>query len=118
MAVINFFGYVDFEKTLHEIRGLNVVVRLRKECPIMWPRLTMSSEKYSWLIKNVDAVKDDPLYDEAMGQFGEKIFQKMHVHLFNKIIKYHLSSSKRRTSTRCQRRFGATCANSIIRGRR
>lgn len=114
VAVINFFGYVDFEKTSHQIRGLNVVVRLRKECPIMWPRLLLSAEKCNWLTNNVDAVKDEPLYEQAMHQFGKKIFRKLCVDILKDRITFHLSPSQIYRHIRQHRRYRRTFASSTV----
>lgn len=72
MAVIHLFGCVEQELTSHEVRGVNVVVRLKKSCPIMWPRLLYTAQKCSWVIQNIDAIKYEHYYDEAMYQFGKK----------------------------------------------
>lgn len=59
VAVINFFGTVETGVVTHEIRGLNVIVRLRKSFPIMWPRLLYTAEKCSWVIQNLELFKDE-----------------------------------------------------------
>lgn len=61
-AVINFFGTIEYEKTLHEVRGLNVVVRLQKTCPILWPRLIHTDEKRNWIQLSETSVDDDIEY--------------------------------------------------------
>lgn len=59
-TVINFFGTVECKHTLHEVRGLFVVVRLRKTYPILWPRLSLSEENRKW-IQFVDTSADDQI---------------------------------------------------------
>lgn len=72
VAIINFFGCVDCEFTTHEIRGLNVVVRLRKSYPVMWPRLQFTAEKCSWILQNIDAIRDEEFYGNAVKLGKEK----------------------------------------------
>lgn len=77
MAVINFFGSIECENVVHEIRGLNVIVRLRKSCAMMWPRLLHAADKCSWIIQNMEAFRDekDIDYDEhnsdQIGKYNE-----------------------------------------------
>lgn len=71
VAVIRLFGCINYELTTHEVRGLNVIVRLHKSCAIMWPRLHASTEKCTWIIQNIDAIKDEDFYEEAVAQFGK-----------------------------------------------
>lgn len=53
---MNFLGGVNPELTSHEVRGLNVVVRLVKAFKgFAWPRICFESDKYLWLKYNFDA---------------------------------------------------------------
>lgn len=73
MAIINFFGFIDYEHTIHEVKGLNVVVRLRKSCPILWPHLLHVDEKRNWLqLENTSP--DDEF--EYFGYTTSKILNK------------------------------------------
>lgn len=51
---------MECKHTLHEVRGLFIVVRLRKTCPILWPRLSLSEENRKW-IQFVDTSADDQI---------------------------------------------------------
>lgn len=59
--MLNFFGSIDNQHVTHQVRGLNVVVRLRKSCPVMWPRLLLTAEKCNWVIQNFEAFKDEEI---------------------------------------------------------
>lgn len=63
MLVLHFFGAIDPEHTSHEIRGLNVVVRLVKTVPDWpWPYLTSEHKKFNWLSYDYNAIKPDDIY--------------------------------------------------------
>lgn len=47
---------------MHEVRGLNVVVRLQKTCSILWPRLLHTDEKRNWIQLGETSVDDDIEY--------------------------------------------------------
>lgn len=55
VLILNFLASVDCASVSHEIKGLNVVVRLKKTYFIKWPRLLQQSTKYSWLKYNFNA---------------------------------------------------------------
>lgn len=57
--MINFFGPVECENVQHEVRGLNVYVRLCKSCPVMWPRLLHASDKCTWIEQNMEAFREE-----------------------------------------------------------
>lgn len=59
MAVMNFFGSVECDNVEHEVRGLNVIVRLRKCCPIMWPRLLLAADKCTWITQNMEVFAEE-----------------------------------------------------------
>ncbi|KAJ6624811.1 putative ATP-dependent RNA helicase TDRD12, partial [Pseudolycoriella hygida] len=60
-AALNLFGCVNSERTSHEIRGLNIVVRLTKTLSkLSWPRLVQAKEKCHWLHYNLDNLRDKP----------------------------------------------------------
>lgn len=59
LLVINFFGCIDPEYTSHELRGLNIIVRLCKSVPLPWPRLTKDTEKKRWLTYNYNFIRLD-----------------------------------------------------------
>lgn len=61
MAVINFFGCIEPQHTKHVLRGLNVVVRLKKSTFWVWPRFTRSAYKCSWIKSNLERL----IFDEA-----------------------------------------------------
>lgn len=77
MAVLNFFGCIDHKHTSHDVRGLNVVVRLRKSCPIMWPRLLWTANKCNWVIQNTEKHNDEELLGDNPfnDHFGKKFMQ-------------------------------------------
>lgn len=57
---LNLFGCIDVEFTSHEIRGLNIVVRLLKTFyDLAWPRLLENSEKPRWLSYNLEAEREE-----------------------------------------------------------
>lgn len=66
MALINFFGCIEPQFTQHVVRGLNVIVRLRKSCYLLWPRLLESDDKCNWITQNLDQVSSDDLYYFAL----------------------------------------------------
>ncbi|KAM7346644.1 uncharacterized protein ACRADG_006487 isoform 2-T2 [Cochliomyia hominivorax] len=49
---LNLLGSIDPQSVSHEIKGLNVVVRLKKIVFEKWPRLLKEPTKYSWLKYN------------------------------------------------------------------
>ncbi len=56
-ALLNLFGCVDGEYTSHEIRGLNIVIRLVKTLNgLTWPRLIRANEKTHFIQYNFEAV--------------------------------------------------------------
>lgn len=58
-AVLNLFGCVDVEYTMHEIRGLNIVIRLVKTLNrVSWPRLVQAKEKCHWLQYDFEAKEE------------------------------------------------------------
>lgn len=74
VAIMNFFGSIDEVNVKHEVRGLNVYIRLRKSCPLAWPRLLLASDKCSWIIQNMEAFPEEMeiYYDEqSQEQLGE-----------------------------------------------
>lgn len=64
VAVINFFGHIECENITHEVRGLNVVVRLHKLGQIMWPRLLLAADKCSWITQNLEKFADEREMDD------------------------------------------------------
>lgn len=70
LLVLHFFGSIEAEYTSHEIRGLNVVVRLMKTIVgWAWPRLTAEYVKCHWLSYNYNAIRSDDI-DIEKGKFG------------------------------------------------
>lgn len=63
VAVMNFFGPVECENVEHEIRGLNVYVRLRKSYSMMWPRLILAGDKSTWIVQNMEAFAEEKEID-------------------------------------------------------
>lgn len=58
--LINLFGCINTEYTIHEVRGLNVYVRVLKSLKgFDWPRLTASADRYRWLKYNLNAIELD-----------------------------------------------------------
>lgn len=82
VAVIPLFGCVDPANTKHYVRGVNVVVRLRKLCPAKWPRLRATAEKCIWIIQNVEAFKDENFYLTGTNQFSKKNENQIQVESF------------------------------------
>lgn len=65
--ILNLYGCIDVEYTSHEIRGLNIVVRLMKTIPdVSWPRLVRSPDKNRYLKYKLDRVEED---SESSGKF-------------------------------------------------
>lgn len=61
--MLHFFGSIDAEHTSHEIRGLNVIVRLAKSSvDWAWPQLTAENVKMHWLSYDYNAIKTDDIY--------------------------------------------------------
>lgn len=75
VAVINFFGSIDEENEIkHEVRGLNVYVRLRKSHLTMWPRLLLASDKCTWIVQNMEAFREEKesyFDDQNLEKIGE-----------------------------------------------
>lgn len=71
VLILNLLGYVRPEMVTHEIRGLNVVVRLVKDLYMPWPRLLEDPTKFPWLKYNYNAV-DDLLKEEEDTIFGKQ----------------------------------------------
>lgn len=68
-AVLNLFGCVDVQHTTHEIRGLNIVVRLMKTLNrLLWPKLVQAREKCHWLQYNFEAERVE---SKEFGKFGK-----------------------------------------------
>lgn len=59
MAYVNLFGSVEFERTTHYVRGLNVIIHLHKSYHILWPRLLSTAEKCTWVIQNFEAMPSE-----------------------------------------------------------
>lgn len=58
VTVINFFGTVKTEQVSHQIRGLNLRIRLPKVSYFnRWPRLTHEKENFSHIKCNLDTLK-------------------------------------------------------------
>lgn len=55
VLILNLLGSIDPKTVSHEIKGLNVVIRLKKIVFQKWPRLLKDSTKYSWLKYNFNA---------------------------------------------------------------
>uniref|UniRef100_W8AL25 RNA helicase n=1 Tax=Ceratitis capitata TaxID=7213 RepID=W8AL25_CERCA len=54
--VLNLVGMVEPSMVSHEIRGLNVLVRLIKGVFMKWPRLLVQTTRYPWLTYNLNAL--------------------------------------------------------------
>nr|XP_014101558.1 putative ATP-dependent RNA helicase TDRD12 [Bactrocera oleae] len=54
--VLNLLGLVEPSLVSHEIRGLNVLVRLVKGVFMKWPRLLQQTLRYTWLTYNLNAI--------------------------------------------------------------
>lgn len=68
--MLQFFGSIDAEYTSHDIRGLNVVVRLMKTVVgWTWPQLTAEHVKCHWLSYNYNAINSDD-FDMGIENFG------------------------------------------------
>uniref|UniRef100_A0A1A9Z0L2 Probable ATP-dependent RNA helicase spindle-E n=1 Tax=Glossina pallidipes TaxID=7398 RepID=A0A1A9Z0L2_GLOPL len=69
ILILNLFGIVTPKLVSHELRGLNVVVRLVKSVHITWPRLLKDPRKFTWLfydynfidVREIDGVNPTPL---------------------------------------------------------
>lgn len=55
VLILNLLGSINPQTVSHEIKGLNVIVRLQKVVFEKWPRLLKESTKYSWLKYNFNA---------------------------------------------------------------
>ena len=64
---MNLLGYIDPCCISHEIKGLNVIVRLTKLVYEKWPRLLNESTKYCWLKYNFNAFDSSDI-DNVMPQ--------------------------------------------------
>lgn len=69
-AMLHLFGPIDIEYTKHEIRGLNVVVRLQKSFPLMWPRLVTTAKKCPWIIHSVEASMEEDAPPGEINPYG------------------------------------------------
>lgn len=65
--ILNLFGCVDIKFTSHEIRGLNLVVRLKKTLAgVRWPRLVQSTDKNQFIKCDIDEREGS---DDKTGEF-------------------------------------------------
>uniref|UniRef100_A0A1I8NZG2 RNA helicase n=1 Tax=Stomoxys calcitrans TaxID=35570 RepID=A0A1I8NZG2_STOCA len=55
VVYLKLLGSVNPRHTSHEIKGLNVIIRLVKNVFITWPRLLEEATKYSWLKYNYNS---------------------------------------------------------------
>lgn len=69
VAIINLFGCVQAQMTQHMVRGLNVMIRLRKSCFLPWPRLLKTAEKCNWITQNLETNSYDE--DDASWAINE-----------------------------------------------
>lgn len=59
-AVMNLFGCIDVQNTVHGIRGLNIVVRLVKTLNrLSWPRLVQNKERCHYLQYDFEAERGE-----------------------------------------------------------
>lgn len=61
VVFLHLLGSVDPQYVSHEIKGLNVVIRLVKNIFVTWPRLLQESTKYSWLKFNYNTFDSSEL---------------------------------------------------------
>lgn len=61
---------VEYGETIHDVRGLNVVVRLRKACPQLWPYLQHTDERCNWIQLENPTQEDEKSYYGY--EFGKK----------------------------------------------
>ncbi|XP_061388957.1 uncharacterized protein LOC133324087 [Musca vetustissima] len=61
VVFLNLLGSIDPQQVSHEIKGLNVIIRLVKNVFVTWPRLLQESTKYSWLKFNYNAIAGSEL---------------------------------------------------------
>lgn len=58
--ILNLFGCVDAKFTSHEVRGLNIIVRMNKTLAgIHWPRLVQSPDKNQFIKYKMDQLDTD-----------------------------------------------------------
>ncbi|XP_017480966.1 PREDICTED: putative ATP-dependent RNA helicase TDRD12 isoform X2 [Rhagoletis zephyria] len=74
--VLNFLGIVEPSLISHEIRGLNVMVRLVKGVFMKWPRLLQQSMRYPWITFNLNAIDLTEVEKLLPQQQLEMILQK------------------------------------------
>lgn len=55
---LHLLATIKSEKTTTKIRGTNFHITLLKAVPLMWPRLTFSSDKFTWLKYHFDKFED------------------------------------------------------------
>uniref|UniRef100_A0A182M665 RNA helicase n=1 Tax=Anopheles culicifacies TaxID=139723 RepID=A0A182M665_9DIPT len=64
---LNLFSTIDAQHTVHEIRGLSIVVRLRKLVPsIRWPKLYKYGRKLAWVKAASTAANDSDSSSDEM----------------------------------------------------
>ncbi|KAL5276971.1 TDRD12 family protein [Megaselia abdita] len=56
---LHLLATIKSEKTTTKIRGVNFHMTLLKAVPLMWPRLTFSSDKFPWLKYHYDKFEDN-----------------------------------------------------------
>ncbi|XP_018802414.1 PREDICTED: uncharacterized protein LOC108977261 isoform X2 [Bactrocera latifrons] len=74
--VLNLLGIVEPSLVSHEIRGLNVFVRLVKGVFMKWPRLLQQTLRYPWLTYNLNALDLSEVEKLLPQQQLEMILQK------------------------------------------
>lgn len=63
LTIINFFGIIKPNLVSHQIRGLNLIIRLPKLCPgLSWSRLTIEKDKFPHIKYNLNTM--NPLDDD------------------------------------------------------
>lgn len=81
--IINFFGCIEPEQTSHEIRGLNVVVRLKKSITfVSWPHLMKFNERTQWLKYDYNNIHIDDIHLDIISPFRKLIICYFHFFLF------------------------------------
>lgn len=65
--ILNLFGCVDVKFTSHEVRGLNIIIRLKKTLATLnWPRLVQSQDKNQFIKYKMDDREES---DENLGEY-------------------------------------------------
>lgn len=77
VAILNLFGCVEHHLVTHQLRGLNVAIRLKKSIELKWPRLLRAEDKCNHIKYDlnhaINDLEDFESYIDSLLKSGEHI---------------------------------------------